>query len=119
MTKEINYQAEVAESVTKEFNEFYGHEMKKSKDEIFYDYYQIHFYNELKDFLVSEEGDYYLDEEEFKCLHNKGIDIIASLYSYYLKEEYASINNWEDISDFIKDYNKHYHDSSMGGTEIE
>ena len=119
MAEETDCRTEVAKSVTKEFNEFYAQEIKKSKEEIFYDYYQIHFYNELKEFLVSEGVDNYIDENEFKSLKNNGIEIIASLYNYYLKDEYASINHWGDVSDLIKDYNKYYHNISIGGTEIE
>ena len=38
MAEETDCRTEVAKSVTKEFNEFYAQEIKKSKEEIFYDY---------------------------------------------------------------------------------
>lgn len=60
MTEEIDYRAAVAENVTQEYNDFYAAEMQKSKEEIFNDAYQIHFYNELKEFLTSEAESHYL-----------------------------------------------------------
>lgn len=116
---EINYRIRVANNVTNEFNLFYAKEMEKSKDEIFYDYYKINFYNEMKDYLVTDEGNFYLNEKAFKCLYKEGEDVLDSLYTYYLKQEYASVNSWDEIGDLIIRYCEKYHEDIMGGTEIE
>lgn len=109
MTEEIDYRAAVAENVTQEYNDFYAAEMQKSKEEIFNDAYQIHFYNELKEFLTSEAESHYLVTDGFRCLYQGGKSVLACLYDYYLKDEYASTVNWEEINDFINRYNEKYY----------
>lgn len=116
--KETNYRSEIAENVTQEFNDFYNAEMNKSKDEIFYEYYKINFYNELKDYLTADD-DFYLNEDTLKCLQKEGKDVLDSLYTCYLKDEYASVSSWDEIGDFIMRYCERYHSDIMGGTEIE
>ena len=39
-----SYKGVVSENVEKEYKSFFEDEMKKSKEEIFYDNYRIHFY---------------------------------------------------------------------------
>lgn len=116
---EIEHKDMVVKRVTDEFDLFYAKEMNKTKGQIFDDFYEIHFYNEMKDFLTSECVSCYLDEDEFECLYKDGDEVLANLYSYYLKQEYASINNWDDIRGLVKGYNARYHSDIMGGTEIE
>lgn len=120
MTEEINYKAAVAENAKQEFNKFHAAEMKKTKEEIFNDYYEIHFYNELKEFLTADEENCCLDDDGFRCLYEDGTSVIACLYDYYLKDEFASTTNWEEISDFIKRYNERYYSNILeGGTQVE
>lgn len=120
MTKDMDYRAKVAGNATKEFNNFCGTEIEKTKEEIFNDYYQIHFYNELKEFLSADGETHYLDANSFRCLYQEGKSVIACLYDYYSKDEYASTHNWEEISDFIQRYNENYHkDILEEETELE
>ena len=95
---------QVQESVLLEYIDFKEQELTKSKEEIFRDYYQIHFYEELSNFI--------------SCGEDKG-HILSSLYDYFLKQEYASINNYEDIELFVIDYNKQYHHKTLYKNEIE
>lgn len=118
MTEQIDYRAAVAENATQEFNEFYATEMEKTKEGIFDDYYKIHFYNELKDFLTADGETHYLNEDGFRCLYQDGKSVLACLYDYYLKDEYASTVNWEEISDFINNYNEKYYSNILGGAEL-
>ena len=102
----------VVESVKNEFNDFRKNELEKSKEEIFKDYYVIHFYEELSNFLI--ESCYNdLEDIHYECLLKDKGHILWSLYQYYLKSEYASINSYEDIKDLIVNYNKKYHNSIL------
>ncbi len=118
MTEQIDYRAAVAENATQEFNDFYAAEMEKTKEEIFGDYYKIHFYNELKNFLTDNSETHKLDADGFRCLYEDGKSVLACLYDYYLKNEYASTATWEDIGDFINNYNEKYYSNILGGAEL-
>ena len=102
---------QVQESVLLEYLDFKENELQKSKEEIFKDYYEIHFYEELSNFISC--GEDILDERHFKCLSKDKGHILSSLYDYFLKQEYASISNYEDIEEFVIDYNKKYHRKTL------
>lgn len=102
---------QVQESVLLEYLDFKEKKLKKSKEEIFRDYYEIHFYEELSNFISC--GEDILDERHFKCLLNDKGHILSNLYDYFLKQEYASISNYEDIAEFVFDYNKKYHHKTL------
>ena len=108
---------QVQESVLLEYLDFKEKELQKSKEEIFRDCYQIHFYEELSNFISC--GEETLNKKHFRCLSKDKGHILSSLYEYFLKEEYASINNYEDIELFVIDYNKHYHHKTLYKNEIE
>lgn len=108
---------QVQESVLLEYLDFKEKELQKSKEEIFRDYYEIHFYEELSNFISC--GEDILDEKHFRCLSKDKGHIISSLYDFYLKQEYASINNYEDIEELVIDYNKRYHHKTLYEKEIE
>ena len=106
--KEIDYVESVQESVEEEFKSFKQRELKKTKEEIFSDYYEIHFYDEVSNFLMGVD-DAVLDEIHWKCLNKDKGNILKLMYDYYLKSEFASINNSEDLMDLVVDYNRKYH----------
>lgn len=108
---------QVQESVLLEYLDFKEKELQKSKEEIFGDYYGIHFYEELSNFISC--GEDILDEKHFRCLSKDKGHIISSLYDFYLKQEYASINNYEDMEELVIDYNKKYHHKTLYEKEIE
>ena len=108
---------QVQESVLIEYLDFKEMELQKSKEEIFKDYYEIHFYEEVSNFISC--GEDALDGRHFKCLSKDKGHILSSLYDYFLKQEYASINNYEDIAELVIDYNKKYHHKTLYKKEIE
>ncbi len=108
---------QVQESVLLEYLEFKEKELQKSKEEIFGDCYEIHFYEELSNFISCGEDS--LDEEHFICLSKDKGHILSSLYDYFLKQEYASINNYEDIGLLVIGYNKRYHHKTLYENETE
>ena len=113
-----SYKGVVSENVEKEYKSFFEDEMKKSKEEIFYDNYRIHFYVELRDFLMSDND---LDDEYYEKLASEKDSLLALLYDDFLDREYSSINNWEDTTDFLESYCELYYENSdvAGGTELE
>lgn len=109
----------ICNNVKAAYDSFRAEELKKTKEQIFDDYYQIHFYSELKEFFdVEATND--LSENCYRCLAKEDKNVLPLLYDYYLSDEYASIDNWESISDFIYNYCKRYHKKDLyGGNELE
>lgn len=105
---EIDYVQAVKENVQAEFDKFYMYQMSQSKKAIFYNNYQIRFYEELKEFLIYNPESA-LENKQFRCLYAEGKNILANLYDYYLGEEYAYIYNLDATTDLIRDYNERYH----------
>ena len=50
------------------------------------------------------------DENEIRLISEEGDRFITFLYDYYLDTEYASISNWEAVSDLIRWYCAKYGD---------
>ncbi len=107
--EEINYIEDIRESVDIEFTEFKKYQLSRTKEQIFDNFYQIHFYDELHNYLVFCDDEYFLDKKHCKALYEDKGHILSSLYDYYLKDEYSSINSYEDVEDLLVSYNKRYH----------
>lgn len=95
---------ELQRNVRCEFGVFRNKELLKGKCEIFEDSYKIRFYQELYSFLKGEDIELYLTVDDIAEIAAKGINVISSLYDYYLKDEFSSINSWEDVRSLIKSY---------------
>lgn len=91
----------VAENAEIEFNEFKDDELEKSKEEIFEDNYKIRFFDEMHEFLISEN---LLQSYELSVIAKHGTAFISHLYDFYLGSEYAAITNWEEVVDMIADF---------------
>ena len=115
--KKINYVNSVQKSVNSEFNDFKESELKKTKNEIFNDYYQIYFYEEMSNFLINND-DSLLDTLHWECLNQDKGNILNFMYQYYLKNEYASINNYEDLTDLVVEYNNKFHHNILNKESI-
>ena len=109
-TEKVDYEKLIRDSVEAEYQKFYQEELKKSpEDLITKDNYKIRFFNELSVFLGEDIHDN-LSEGDLEALYADSPQILESLYDYYLSTEYASINNYSDIADMIRDYNDSYHE---------
>lgn len=106
--EEVNYMQLVRESVEAEYQDFFAAEMAKPKEELIRDSYVINFYNELHSFLGVDIEDN-LTERDLEALHKDSPKILSSLYNYFLSNEYASVNNYSDVAEMIRDYNDKYH----------
>ena len=99
----------VQKRVESEFLKYKEKELLKTPEEIFNHSYQNYFYQEMSEFLISDTND--LDDVHYVALYEDKESVLDCVYDYYLKNEYASINNYEEINDFILSYNeKHYSD---------
>lgn len=81
--------------LTEEYLRFKNSILALDKEEIFKRAFKIVFYNEI-----------------YKYFKNIGANVdkditIASLYSFYIKYELLSINNTEEIAEFINMYRKY------------
>lgn len=103
-----SYIDSVRESVEKEYQTFFDTEMSKTKEEIFNNNYMIRFYDELHCFIDSEIENN-LRKSDIKALSQDAPHILSELYAYYLSSEFASIDNYADISVMICEYNDKYH----------
>lgn len=106
-----NYRQIVIDNVTEEYADFRETELKKPKEQIYEDYYKIHVYEELKEFLLAQEPQ--MDDAHYRSLAADGKSVLALLYDDYLSREYSSITTWEDICDFVTTYNEKYHEDIL------
>lgn len=74
-----------------------------SKEYIFKIAYQIYVKSRIYDFLI--KGWEYPSEiyEIIISLHKHKINILESLYSYFLKYEYADVEDWQNMQEWIKE----------------
>ena len=106
LSKNNFYKEMVSHKVINEYEEFRKEVLSKGNDEAFKESYKIHFFTELKDFLTSEENN--LDDKEYEMLFRENVPILSSLFDYYLKEEYSSIENYSEINNLVVSYNEKY-----------
>ena len=107
MTELVN---RIEENAEKEFGRFRSDELLKDKEAIFYDSHKIAFYAEIHAFLTEGDTMSVFDENEIRLISEEGDRFITLLYDYYLDTEYASISNWEAVSDLIRWYCAKYGD---------
>jgi len=84
--------------IEKEYDEFKSDMLRKTKEEIFDDYGIINFYSEIYEFLENSE----LSGRQYEILIKESEDgLLDSMWGEYLRCDYASIGNYEDMEDFI------------------
>lgn len=109
-------------SVAQEFDEFKHKELEKISDEVFNNHAQIHFYCRVADYF--ENGDFQFYERiainELSKNNNK---ILERLWNYYSSCSEPSVESYLDIYLLIRNFNQYskekYHESIMGGVEVE
>lgn len=106
------YLKKVQESVDVEFKEFQDCQLKRTKEEIFNNNYEIRFYDEIKDYLI-ESAEIYLNEDHIRCLYEDRNLIINKLYKHYLFSDTASIATPSEITEMIIHYNHTHHRSLL------
>lgn len=111
MTEQINYVAEVIESVNKEYNDFYNEMMQQSKEEIFNNGYKIYVYTALHDYIEME----IMDEVDYRCLYEERGSLLALLYDEYINNEDFNIENDIDKVEFFDWYNHKFHNDILEG----
>jgi len=96
-----NLKNALLEIVEREYEGFRGDMLRKTKVEIFDDYYIINFYNEMRDFLNDSE----LSDEKYEALIKDGENgLLENLWYKFLKWDYASVGSYDDAEDFISEY---------------
>ena len=117
--KEPDYEDEVIRSVNAEFEAYKADVLSRSPEEIFHENYKIHVFTELKGVIsegVEDENGYgYLDIEHYKALYEERGGILNALFDDFVSNEYASVHNFEDTSEFIKDYCERFHLNNHNG----
>ncbi len=100
--EQIDFKQMVIDRVTAEFKEFKEKTLSLPATEVFNKNYEIHVKTELCEVISEYDG--YLKEDDYKALSRERGGILAGLYEEYLHNEYASVNNYGDTADFIKEY---------------
>ena len=80
--------------VDQELKEFKEIELLKSKEEIFQDYYKIHFFEMYAEFFKNAVYDYY--ELLLKIKYP-----LSFLYSEWLSSDGYFSEDWDDLKDFL------------------
>ena len=97
----------LAQNAEKELNVFKAEELKKTKEQIFEDYYKIRFFVELFEYLTSDGAEQLFEDEsedEMKKLLANQDHVIHDLYNFFLDCEFSSIENWNGIEDLIRSF---------------
>ncbi|MBE7083782.1 MAG: DUF3849 domain-containing protein [Clostridiales bacterium] len=102
----VKYKEKVIERVEKEHTDFINKMKTLSPEEIISNNYQIHVKNELH--AVITEGEY-LNDEHYRALYQAGDGLLNDLYLDFIGEEFASVNNYSEGADFIKNYCQNYY----------
>lgn len=102
----MNYKEILAENADINYERFKETQLKKSKEQIYDDSYKINFYSEMYQFFTECE-DIGEDVCEFLC-EDCDDNILDILYKEYLDMEYASVANWDDITEFVNNYYNNY-----------
>lgn len=79
------------------FEQYKTSELQKSKEEIFDNSYETLFYISMNDYLQ----DHALSEEICQYLCNDGDNVLIYLYNDYKENEYARIDTYLEIEEFI------------------
>ncbi len=105
-----DYVNEVIRSVESEYDAFKADMLQQPAEEIFYNNYKIHLYNEFSEVIQYGEG--YLSEKEFRALYEDKGHILGSLYDDYVGAENYSVETYSDTAQFIKDYCEDFHNET-------
>lgn len=98
----------IKDRIKKEFNEYKIDTLTKClPEEIFDKAYKIYVLSEITDFFENEDGDLY--EENYKildkiCSRINNANLLLLLYDYYIKNEFASMGDYDCVSDWINDF---------------
>ena len=88
------------------FKEFW---LEQPKIEIFDNAYKIRFYTNVDDFIHYLDKDTFLEPEYVECLLEDSGSVLACLWDYFLKCEYASVETYDDTRDLIENYCHKYY----------
>lgn len=101
----------VQKRVKEEFTKYKESELLKTPEEIFNNSYRILFYKEITDYLTSDDNG--LDDVHYEALYENKESVLIYLYDYFLRNEYASINDYGELNDFITNYNEKYYSNIL------
>lgn len=106
-SKKDFYRKSLSQRIGLEYDEYMNELKKKSTKEVIDETYKINFYKEINDYFANFEVTD-IDEEIAKALGQEQTSVLSLMYDYFLKNEYASVNSYEEIDNFIKSYIEYY-----------
>ena len=102
----IDYKEAVIERVEKEYDDFRDRLINEPSLNVFHRNYEIHVKTELMEVIT--DGDGYLDEDDYKALYREKDGLLQLMYDDFTHNEFASVNNFGDTAEFIKNYIDYY-----------
>ena len=99
--RRTSYRDEVLESIKNQYANFKKYTLEGDAEGVFIQAFEIYVKKELSMFFANTE----LDDETYKILakvnENSNKHLLEELYDYFLDNECASINSYEDIEEWI------------------
>ena len=86
------------------FSQFKAYHLSRTKEEIFEKAGEIRFYTEVYEFLTGGDLDQYFEETEQIKIDAIEVRFLDLLYYEYLDDEYAKVDTWGDIHEFINSF---------------
>lgn len=102
-----SYRKAVVNSVLLEHDAFEKLMMNSSAEEVYYNNFKIHCFNELCSVIEDDEG--YLEEDDYKALYRDRGHILDGLFNEYLCEDKYKLESYDDSIAFIQSYCRSYH----------
>lgn len=98
-----NTKEEVEQRIKREYQAFKDNLVKQPGAAVYNEYYKIHFYEELYQYLIHTE-DLRFDHDDWETLNGVQGGILNDMYQDFLGSEYAGIGNSEEVEDFLRGY---------------
>ncbi len=98
-----DYVNEVCRVVEKEYEDFRREELKKGKERVFSESYQIQLYRNIFN-VIRDRG--YLDEDEYRVLYGERGHILSTIYDQCLATDYANFDDYDEVTNTIQQYVK-------------
>ena len=112
-----DYEEEVCKSVNTEYEVFKSDILSRRPEEIYRNNYKIRVFTELKELILLGAESGYLQPEHYKALYRDRGSILNELYSEFVNDENASVNDYSDTAQIVRNYCEDVHSDIFNGKD--
>ena len=112
-----DYEEEVCKSVNTEYEVFKSDILSRRPEEIYHNNYKIRVFTELKELILLGAESGYLQPEHYKALYRDRGSILNELYSEFVNDENASVNDYSDTAQIVRNYCEDVHSDIFNGKD--